>query len=831
MIAALAALGLFAAALTSNTSDDEAEDAAPPQDDAAEDAVTSDLSLLEAPSAETAPGQTLTGSNHSDHIFGTMNDDQVTAGGGPDLVHGYGGDDSITGGWGNDSLYGDRGDDLLRGGWGNDRLVAGTGADSLYGHAGDDVLIGQISRWGAGSLSDGGDYLNGGAGDDYLLAARNGGGSTLVGGLGADTLVGFSTGNELFGGAGDDVIYSGGGNEVTLDYAGGHGADTLHYNEHEPEQNGVLVVNDFQIGVDRFELDRVASWRGFGLRDVGEDAELFYSDASRGLTAVPMVRFVGLAGAELSDILPDLQDRTIYGTEEDDVLTGTSGNDSVLGGYGSDTLFGLAGNDTLEGAISNGYDSAPDVLYGGEGNDRLAAGEGSYLDGGDGDDYLWLHSGGDGTPTLLGGAGDDTLHGAGEMDGGEGNDEFYVYGNAHVTGGEGNDSYTFYLGASGEATLSGYEDGETISLSAYDSAAVVQEVLADGTGTLIHINNDYRHDTVLVEGLDRLLTAEELPEAYADPPRDVVGTELRDTLVGSTGNDTLTGLDGSDVLYGFGGSDTLYGGAGNDVLYDGGYRSPSGSVYSFYDQSADLLDGGDGNDTLTGGTGDTLLGGAGNDWLEQGSQFCGATTMEGGLGNDTLSAHSNASLSGDEGDDRLQVWAGEQSTLMGGVGDDLLRSIIEFGGIEGNLGNLLDGGEGNDTLWGAGSDTVLGGAGDDLIGYHGTPSQDTGMVIDAGTGDDTIALTAGLTVTGGEGSDTFTFENETRDDNPGTLTVTDFALGIDRLEFDDLTEALSLHDQGNDLVLTVNRGAGADHEQTITFTGLAGATLAQLTGV
>jgi Ca2+-binding RTX toxin-like protein len=71
-------------------------------------------------------------------------------------------------------------------------------------------------------------------------------------------------------------------------------------------------------------------------------------------------------------------------------------------------------------------------------------------------------------------------------------------------------------------------------------------------------------------------------------------------LVGGNGRDTLTGGSGADTLQGDNGRDTLNGGSGDDTLEGGNAR--------------DVLNGGDGNDTLTGGRGrDTVTGGTGTD--------------------------------------------------------------------------------------------------------------------------------------------------------------------------------------------------------------------------
>lgn len=72
------------------------------------------------------------------------------------------------------------------------------------------------------------------------------------------------------------------------------------------------------------------------------------------------------------------------------------------------------------------------------------------------------------------------------------------------------------------------------------------------------------------------------------------------TLTGGNGRDSLSGGSGNDTIDGGNGRDSLLGGAGNDSITGGNGR--------------DVLDGGDGNDTLTGGRGkDSVTGGAGID--------------------------------------------------------------------------------------------------------------------------------------------------------------------------------------------------------------------------
>ena len=165
-------------------------------------------------------------------------------------------------------------------------------------------------------------------------------------------------------------------------------------------------------------------------------------------------------------------------------------------------------------------------------------------------------------------------------------------------------------------------------------------------------------------------------------------TALPSEAHGDDGQDNLTGGSGNDVLFGDRGHDVLLGGAGHDALYGG--------------LGNDILIGRTGDDTLTGGDGaDKLFGEAGND------------SLTGGEGNDELyGSHGDDSLRGGTGNDILD----------GGVGNDFLTGDLGADILQGNAGHDdLNGGGGRDTLrGGAGNDQITGGEGqDDLIGEAG----------------------------------------------------------------------------------------------------------------
>ncbi|MCR5563167.1 MAG: hypothetical protein K6F46_07345, partial [Desulfovibrio sp.] len=121
-----------------------------------------------------------------------------------------------------------------------------------------------------------------------------------------------------------------------------------------------------------------------------------------------------------------------------------------------------------------------------------------------------------------------------------------------------------------------------------------------------------------------------------------------DLLFGGEGNDTLYGKSGDDALVGGEGNDTLNGGAGDDTLFGGAGN--------------DELHGGDGDDTLNGeADNDTLFGGAGNDYLDGGA---GSDTLYGDDGNDIMVYDKGDLFYGGEGIDFLIGGGGKGNSAV-----------------------------------------------------------------------------------------------------------------------------------------------------------------------
>lgn len=205
------------------------------------------------------------------------------------------------------------------------------------------------------------------------------------------------------------------------------------------------------------------------------------------------------------------------GDADDDVIKGSNLNDYILGGFGDDMIRGEPGDDIIRTGEGNDHLHAgygDDIVYGGGGNDSLNGGHGDdRISAGDGDDNVFGFAG---TDLVLGGAGDDTLSGlraeraaprdAAEaeqdgpdtLDGGEGNDQLWLSDGDNGTGGEGEDSFIADWRSddiTASVTINDYNaDEDQIALlipppeEGQDMPEVTQEVSDDGADRLVFMD-------------------------------------------------------------------------------------------------------------------------------------------------------------------------------------------------------------------------------------------------------------------------------------------------------------------------------------------------------
>lgn len=165
---------------------------------------------------------------------------------------------------------------------------------------------------------------------------------------------------------------------------------------------------------------------------------------------------------------------------------------------------------------------------------------------------------------------------------------------------------------------------------------------------------------------------------------------------GGSGNDTITGNDLPNSLWGNDGRDVINAGGGDDRL-DGGCSADN------------RLNGGEGNDIFVADCGNNTLmeGGPGDDRMVAWPFSAGAEIMEGGPDNDYLDpSRGTDTVRGGDGNDRIvandisdKYW-GEGDSVEGGTGDDTIEA-------EDESQDTVDCGDGNDTVsFDEGIDTV-----------------------------------------------------------------------------------------------------------------------------
>jgi len=225
----------------------------------------------------------------------------------------------------------------------------------------------------------------------------------------------------------------------------------------------------------------------------------------------------------------------------------------------------------------------------------------------------------------------------------------------------------------------------------------------------------------------------------------ITGTGGDDHLVASAQNDTVDGGDGNDVITGSSSTkdahghlieaDLYMGGAGSDTITGG-----EGNDHIYGNALTTVAGSLDGADSLSGGTGmDYIQGNAGNDTIDGGA---GADRLYGGAGDDSvLGGEGNDYVQGNKGNDILSGGNGTD-TLHGGGDNDMVRADADNDQLFGDAGNdTLIGGAGIDTLSGStGSDTFVFSGRDAIFVTSGTAAWATDEITDFSHGSDLFEL-------------------------------------------------------------------------------------------
>ncbi len=648
-------------------------------------------------------------------ITGTSSNDTLNGTSGPDTILGLEGNDLLTGAEDADMLAGGAGDDSLVGGLGNDTLQGDAGSDTLAGGDGYDIAHYIFSgsstalNFTVATADGSGDstQADGQGGTDTLTGIEE---VQVVGGTAADTLVGDARRNYLDGNEGADTLTGGAGNDtfaydINKDHSAIDRITDLSAGDNivffHAEGTDVNLNTSIQTGNDGGGMS--AGQIRVGTPSDGVTKLFVHTGGTAGVVTIDLVGSFTVSQFSVNN---DAQAASIS-------LSGSSGgtpsagDDNLMGTNSADTIDGLAGNDMIIGLAGN------DSLIGGQGDD-----------------------------SLRGEAGDDTL-----------------------AGGAGYDSAQYDFSESGTAV--------SFTVAAADGSG--NSTQADGQG-----------------GTDTLTGIEEV------------------FVVGSGGADTLVGDARRNVLIGAGGADTLTGGAGNDsFVYETNADhsatdritdlSAGDSILVFDEEGADvnlsttILSGNDASGLTLGQVMvGTPSGGVTKLYIKASSglitidltgsfaasQFSvdnsetmagiavssAVPSLTGTSGNDTISFYEYGYADGGDGDDVIyndSISGGMSgtTTILGGAGNDEIRSV----GLA-----SLDGGSGNDTLTGSGNSTLIGGTGDDIIHAMGTTKATLGA------GQDTVVVytSANATVTdfaAGAGGDRISLTKLSSNESPAII--------------------------------------------------------------
>jgi Ca2+-binding RTX toxin-like protein len=368
----------------------------------------------------------ITGGTGNNIIYGESGNDTIVGGTGSNLIYGGDGDDSITGGAGSNTIYGGAGHDFIKGGTGTSVLVAGdSGGSTLVAGVGNDTMIasGGIGNFFFGALGnnvviygspDAGtgavDYYNGTPQGDVISAGD--GTATVYGGAGPSIII-TGTGNDLIvAGDGGNFIWGGGGNDTIL---GGRGADIIY---------GGAGVDSISGGGGS---DIIHARNGAIAIALSAAGQVIITGSAAVIAFNPAADTIN-AGSGNTQIFADGGNNLIYGGSGVSTITGGSGQDMIYGGSNAGVkITGGAGGDVIIGS-----DGGFDTINAGTGGDRIEVRGGhNVVNGGPGNDII---VGGTGNDTLSGGGGSNILVGGAASDVLNGGPLDRLFPNSGITG-------------------------------------------------------------------------------------------------------------------------------------------------------------------------------------------------------------------------------------------------------------------------------------------------------------------------------------------------------------------------------------------------------------
>ncbi|WP_280514010.1 calcium-binding protein, partial [Stappia taiwanensis] len=545
-----------------------------------------------------------------------------------DAITGSALDDRIEGGLGDDDIAGGAGNDvyMFRAGDGRDVIQDNSGTDrvEIRGYRPSEV---QVSR----PVEDRDEWLLRFAQSDDEILLRGTGIETIAFGDGTewtlaqvqamavgqgtqfnDVLEGSDTANTMAGLEGDDLLSGKAGSDIYV-FRRGDGQDIIDDQGASSDVNE-LHISDYVLSdatLIRYEDRRDDLILRFSDTDAIIVAGAFFENGSH------ITKFLFEDGTEVSvaDILDKLD---VIASEGDQIITGTSASETFIGGLGNDQISGGDGSDTYIFRRGDGQDTIEDngyydtdvlrlegysladaifsksiaanetlVLSFVSTTDRITVVNGlsnssqNRIEEYRFDDVTWS------TAQIV-----ERINQAQTSDGDDriaGLDDFNEtlvggLGNDYLTGGKGSDTYIFRKG-DGQDTIeeNGYYDTDVLSLEGYRLAdAIFSKSIASNSTLLINFAESADQITI-INGLassswdrieeyrfdDGTLSTAQIVERInqsttTDGNDRITGfEEFADTLIGGLGDDYLSGGDGADTYI-------FHRGDGRDTIRENG---------------------------------------------------------------------------------------------------------------------------------------------------------------------------------------------------------------------------------------------------------------------
>ena len=593
----------------------------------------------------------------------------------------------------------------INGGNSHDIIYAG----DIEGYDENGDFIGSTKTTGVTINGGGGhDYIIGSAGNDKLNGTR--GQNYINGGDGDDTLIGGDlseldknygyykyVNNELIGGKGDDTIWS-----VTADksYQGG----TTYFDNYMEgnEGNDTIYANGYRDTVYAGSGDdEIHSWKASGYSEgmiFGEEGNnriYLYGDGFQRVE-------VG-DGNNLIDTTQSTGRNGIVTGNGNNTINGGDGEDIITAGFGVNTINAGGGNDTVT-VWGDGS-----VVDGGAGNDTITAYGTTTVNGGSGDDVIYINNGDHGSVSNL------------TVNGGDGNDIYITnaYGQSNydtIVASEGKDviKLTAYTGATAQKSGDdlviiynhkdvNYESSHTSSLTLKDyykggfenffvqlysdnygrnltnKFSVAEFINYANDGTDFYVTNG-------TDGDDRIKSANEINGKGGNDfilatavdsqtintgsgNNEVIAQAKQNEITGGTGDDYYNITGGHPADEGAGVSATITDAGGNNtIVIDRDYNGPA---------SFNITLVGDGNNVIDGAN-------------VEDSKGLGVYTVSTGNGKQNIDVYSvnynesNTLIETGSGEDSIRIWEG---TVNAGAGNDTIAVWGDGGTLSGDTGD------------------------------------------------------------------------------------------------------------------------------------------------